>query len=76
MESQRLTTEQARRLHEIVRPVLRFLNRLKARLDDRGFDPRTSLYVTVVMAADAVQRLVVELYYESCSSGVNRPDKE
>ena len=76
MEYGRLTTSQARHLYDRVHPILSFLNRLKARLDERGFDPRSTLYVAAVKASDAMQSLSVEVYYESCSHGVGRASKD
>jgi hypothetical protein len=56
--------------------MLRYLTRLYERLNQGGFDPSSPLFNLVIKAKNAIHDLAVELHYESCRQGVNRPDKE
>ena len=73
MKTPRLTASQAAAFNEHIRPMLRFLFRCRKRLDDRGFDPKCTLYQTVNKAYDSIQHLFIELHYESCGHGTGRP---
>jgi len=55
--------------------MLRYLNRLRDRMERRGFPSDDRLYAMVVEARDKVHRLCVELHYLSCAGGVGEPKR-
>lgn len=66
----KLTTEQARKLTEAVRPMGGYLFRVQARMEKTNLglgDPR--LYQLVTTAYDALHGLWVELHYQSGGHG-------
>jgi hypothetical protein len=71
-----LTTSQAAKFAERIRPVLRFLCLCRKRLDAAGYDPSSSFYTAVSQAYDAVYALHIELHYQSISQGIGRPPKD
>jgi hypothetical protein len=70
-----LTTEQARRVGAVVGRELRYLGRLRDRMQRRGFPPDDPLVRDVTAAYNAIHGLRVRLHYLSCSSGVGKPGK-
>ena len=75
MTSDDLTTEQARRIGAVVGRQLRYLGRLRERMNVMGFPPTDPLFVSVTEAYHAVHGLNVRLHYLGCASGVGRPAK-
>jgi hypothetical protein len=70
----RLTTEQARTIHDALGPARCYLVRLVERTDRtnlRNRDPK--LYRLARAAEDALHSQTVELHYKSCGHGVGRP---
>jgi hypothetical protein len=70
----RLTTDQARKIHDTLAPTVGYLWRLVDRMcatDLRLRDPE--LYRLVAAALDAMHALTVELHYQSVGHGVGRP---
>jgi hypothetical protein len=76
MDSDDLTTEQARQMHESLFRLANYLHRLVSRMEKRGFPPNDRLYQHAKRAYDAVCSLGVELHYLSCKSGVGKNTKE
>jgi hypothetical protein len=68
----RLTPDQARALRDRVRPMLNYMRRFMARLDQRGFNPKGTLYQTAFSAYKALHRLHMDLHYRSCGDVVGR----
>ena len=68
MKASDLTTEQAKAIKDRIAPMLAYLHRLKARMDERDFLPNDPLYILVANARESLHSLSVEL---SCS-GVGR----
>jgi hypothetical protein len=70
----RLTTDQARKVHDSLAPTVGYLWRLVERnceTDLRLRDPE--LYRLLVTAQNAMHSLTVELHYQSVGHGVGRP---
>jgi hypothetical protein len=70
----RLTTDQARKIHDALGPATGYLWRLVERMcktDLRLRDPE--LYRLVTAARNAMHALTVELHYQSVGHGVGRP---
>ncbi len=70
----KLTTDQAGKIHDAIGPTLGYLARLVERMDRtnlRHGDPK--LYALVRAAEDSMHALSVELHYQSCGPGVGRP---
>ena len=65
-----ITREQAKILLEALRPSLRYLNRLEARLIAVGFLSNALLLQKVVKSRDAMHDLWITLHYISCDGGV------
>jgi len=76
MDSEDLTTEQARKMHESLFRLANYLHRLVARMEKRGFPPNDRLYEHTKKAYNAVCSLCVELHYLSRKNGVGTPRKE
>jgi hypothetical protein len=55
--------------------MLRYLGKLRQRMDKRGFTPSDKLYGLVNEAYDKVHHLSVELHYLSCGDVVGRPPR-
>ena len=72
MESDALTTEQARRIHESLFRLANYLHRLVARMEKCGFPPNDRLYEHAKRAYDAICSLCVEAHYLSCKSDVGK----
>lgn len=75
VNSDDITTQQARELHEAFHPTLGNLTLLSERLNKLGFPPDDKLLLVVQKAQDALQHLTVELHYMSCPTGVARPPR-
>jgi hypothetical protein len=66
---------QAQKLNENVRPILKYLGRLKTRMEKTG-PHNGKLYKLVDQAYNAVHALSVDLHHLSCPGGVYRePEK-
>lgn len=70
MDSRDLTPDQARKLWEQIGPQLRYLGRLRRRMEVRGFLPNDKLRQLVEKAYDATHQLSMSLHYLSCEGGV------
>jgi hypothetical protein len=70
----RLTPDQARKIHDALGPATGYLWRLVERMNRTGLDVRDpDLYRRVTTALDAMHSLTVELHYQSVGHGVGRP---
>jgi hypothetical protein len=72
MKASDLTTEQAEAIKDRIAPMLAYLHRLKARMDERDYLPNDPLYVLVAGARESLRSLWVETHYLSCGHGVGR----
>jgi len=60
-----------------LQPALGYLTRLQRRMEVTGFPPDDRLYMAAVKAQDvSAKRLLVELHYLSCGSGIGRPSRQ
>jgi hypothetical protein len=75
MRCEELTREQADALKQKLRPMLRYLVRLKRRMTYKQFPPGDSLLRAVLRAESAMHELHVEVHYLSCGDVVGRPAK-
>lgn len=66
MDSSHIRPWQARRMNEMVRPILGYLSRLQRRMEKRRFPPGDPLYKLVCTAYDAIHGLHIWLHYRSC----------
>ena len=57
MNADDITFEQAKLLGERIRPMLRYLHQLRARMDKRHFGPQDPLRLKVERAIDAMHEL-------------------
>jgi len=73
MDSQELTTAQAQKMRDRLGPYLRYLHRMKRRMEARGFPMTDELFQATNAAYDAAHGLTMRLHYLSCKSGVGRP---
>ena len=69
MTSNDLTREQVEALLASVRRQLRYLGKLRDRMNQRGFPPNDPLFVATTGAFNAVHALRVELHYLTCPAG-------
>ena len=69
-----LKTWQAERISKALYPGANYLARLRNRME-KLFPPDDPLFLKVVAAHDAVCALSIEMHYQSCKTGVGRPDK-
>ena len=76
MDSHDLSTEQCEIMGDRLGPYLRYLHRVKRRMEARGFPMTDELFQATNAAYDAAHGLTVSLHYLSCKSGVGRPAKE
>jgi hypothetical protein len=76
VKSEELTPEQAAAIKDRVAPMLAYLHRLKARMDERDFLPSDPLYSLVTTARESIHALWVETHYMACGHGVGRVPKE
>jgi hypothetical protein len=72
MRSDDLTREQARALKNKLQPMLGYLNRLKKRMQRKGFPTDDRLLISACRAEDAMHALAVEVHYLTCSDSVGR----
>ncbi len=72
MDSNDLSTDQARVLYRGIVPSLRYLFHLSSRMEKVGFGQDDPLFQLVARAYDAVHHLSVHVHYMGCESGVNR----
>jgi hypothetical protein len=75
MDSEYLQPWQARRVHRALQPHLKYLYRLRARMEKVGFPPSDPLFQTVNRAYDSAHALYIQLHYLSCKSGTGKPSK-
>jgi hypothetical protein len=72
VESNELTTAQAERIRDALLPHVRYLYKLKTRMEKTGFPPGDRLFRLTCTAYDSAQQLAMALHYLSCESGVGR----
>jgi hypothetical protein len=75
MESNELTTAQAERIRDALLPHVRYLYKLKTRMEKTGFPPGDRLFRLTCSAYDSAQQLAMALHYLSCESGVGGEPK-
>jgi hypothetical protein len=66
VNSDDLTADQLRTLEARVRPMLYYVNRLRKRMDKRGFLADDPLSRRVIAAQNALHELSVHLHYAAC----------
>jgi len=76
MDSQQLKRWQAAKIYKALGPGLRYLSRLKTRMELVGFPPNDPLYILVKQSYDSLHRLSVRMHYRSCSGGVGEEPHE
>jgi hypothetical protein len=76
VDSGDLTIAQAEKRRDALIPHLRYLFKMKQRMERTGFPPNDDLYRQTVAAYDAAQSLTMTLHYLSCKSGVGRAPRE
>ena len=72
VDSKSLKDEQIAAFQAVVLRQLRFLGKVRTRMEQLGFPPNDKLYVLTTNAFNAVHALNVELHYMSVKSGVGR----
>jgi hypothetical protein len=72
VDSHDLSTAQAERIRDQVRPSVAYPRRLVLRMERTGWSTGDELFQSTQAAYDAMQCLWVKLYYMSCASGVYR----
>lgn len=75
MTSEDLTPDQAKAVGIVVGRHLRYLGRLRDRMQRRGFPPNDPLVLSLTEAYNAIHGLNVRLHYLGCRHGVGRPAK-
>jgi len=75
MDSSDLTPAQAQAINKIIGQHLRYLGKLRSRMDQVGFPGNDPLYFDVCRAIDMSQALRVRLHYLPRSSGVGMPQR-
>jgi hypothetical protein len=75
VESKDLIPQQAQRIRDVVGRHLRYLGRLRERMNVMSFPRADPLFVSVTAAYHAVHELNVRLRYLACESGVGEPAK-
>jgi hypothetical protein len=76
MDSDKLTTEQAGRMHKSLFRLANYLCRVVKRMERTRFPPDDPLFKSARRAYDAVCSFCMDLHYLSCKSGVARKPKE
>jgi hypothetical protein len=76
MKSSDLSPAQAAAVGKIIRQHLRYLGKLRSRMEHLGFPGNDLLYFDVCRVFDMTQALRMNLHYLSCSSGVGMPRKD
>lgn len=69
MDSTAITREQAKAMGEVIGRQLRYLGKLRTRMERLAFPPNDPLYRQVSDAFDKIHRLNVALHYMSCDPG-------
>lgn len=69
MDSRQLTVEQVRMISAVIARQLRYLTRLRERMDRRQFPPSDTIYQLVSQSMNMLQRLHVALHYLACPPG-------
>jgi hypothetical protein len=72
MDSKTISREHARRIHDALAPSLKYLHRLRRRMEQVGFPLADPLYQLVLTTCNDMQGLTMELHYLSCQGGVGR----
>jgi hypothetical protein len=72
MRSDDLTRDQARALKNKLGPMLGYLNRLKKRMNNKGFPPDDELLRAVCKAEMAMHELHVATHYLACGDVTGR----
>ncbi len=75
MNSRDLTPAQANAIDERLAPYLRYLGRMRRRMDARGFPHTDELLLAAEKAYSTARDLSITLHYLSCESGVGRVDR-
>ena len=76
MDSRDLTTAQAEQMRDVIWRHVRYLERLRTRMERRKFPPNDELYVAASKTYDKARELVMRLHYVSCGHGVGESPKE
>jgi hypothetical protein len=72
VDSSKLTDQQIAQLTETVTRYLRFVGRLRQRMDRLHFPPHDRLYTCSIKAYNSLHEMHVELHYLSVKGGVGR----
>jgi hypothetical protein len=75
MDSSDLTPAQAETMRDALGPHIRYLHKMKRRMEAQGFPLTDELLQKTIHAYDAAHALTMALHYLSCQSGVGRPAK-
>jgi hypothetical protein len=75
MDSGDLTPAQAETMRDALGPYIRYLHKMKRRMEARGFPLTDELFEKTSRAYDAAHALTMALHYLSCQSGVGRPQR-
>ncbi len=75
VDTNTIKTWQAECIANGLYPGMNYLSRLRNRME-KLFPPDDPLFLKVVAAPDAMKVLGMEMHYQSCKTGVGRPDKE
>ena len=75
MDSSNLRPWQTKKIRGSLERALGYLTRLKRRMEVTGFPPDDPLFVDVVSAQHTMQKLMMELHYLGCQSGVGKKPK-
>jgi phage anti-repressor protein len=75
MDQNSIKRWQAKKIHAALQPSMNYLLWLRERMEKKGFLPSDPYYQHVCRARDAMQTLVNQTYYMTCS-GVGRPCSE
>jgi hypothetical protein len=76
MDCSQLTIAQAEAMRNRLAPYLRYLRRVRKRMDCRGFPLTDELLQATGAAYDSAHALAMKLHYLSCKSGVGRQPRE
>lgn len=76
MNSDDIEPWQAERIRNALRLKVRYLHRLKSRMEKVGFLPSDRLYQLVREAYESLHALHIEMHYLSCEKRVRRPSKK
>jgi hypothetical protein len=76
MDSRDLSTAQAEKIGEQLAPHVRYLGRVRRRMEALGFPMTDELLRATKNAYSKARDLSITLHYLSCKSGVGRPPKD